>query len=129
MTGTGSSGQRDWVSGPASYAIAWGLPSAAMVAAIWAAPGLRAGVWAAALVWMGTACLVNARRCGRVHCRFTGPFFLVMAVVVVLHGLGAISLGPRGWAWIGIAIALGTAAIWILSERLWGRYRGGTDAG
>ncbi len=129
MNETGPPERRDWVSGPASYVLAWGLPSAAMVAAIWAAPGLRAVVWAAALVWMGTACLVNARRCGRVHCRFTGPFFLVMAVVVALHGLGAIPLGPRGWAWIGIAIALGTAAIWILSERLMGRYRGGTDAG
>ncbi len=129
MSETGPPERRDWVSGAASYVLAWGLPSAAMVAAIWAAPGLRAVVWAAALVWMGTACLVNARRCGRVHCRFTGPFFLVMALVVALHGLGAIPLGPRGWAWIGIAIALGTAAIWILSERLWGRYRGGTDAG
>ncbi len=129
MNETGPPERRDWVSGPASYVLAWGLPSAALVAAIWAAPGLRAVVWAAALVWMGTACLVNARRCGRVHCRFTGPFFLVMALVVALHGLGAIPLGPRGWAWIGIAIALGTAAIWILSERLMGRYRGGTDAG
>ncbi len=129
MTGTGSTGRRDWVSGGASYTIAWGLPSAALIAAIWAAPGLRAVVWTVALVWMGTACLVNARRCGRVHCRFTGPFFLVMAVVVALHGLGVIPLGPWGWAGIGIVIALGTAAIWILSERLWGRYRDGTDAG
>ncbi len=129
MTETVPPERHDWVSGPASYVLAWGLPSAALVAAIWAAPGLRAVAWAAALVWMGTACLVNARRCGRVHCRFTGPFFLVMAAVVALHGLGAVALGPRGWTWIGIAIALGTAAIWILSERLWGRYRGGTDAG
>jgi len=129
MNETGPTERRDWVSGPASYVLARGSPSAAMVAAIWAAPGLRAVVWAAALVWMGTACLVNARRCGRGHCRFTGPFFLVMALVVALHGLGAIPLGPRGWAWIGIATALGTAAIWILSERLMGRYRGGTGAG
>ncbi len=129
-----SSERRDWVSGAVSYTIAWGGPSAVMIAAVWAAPGLRAVVWAAMLVWMGTACLVNAGRCGRVHCRFTGPFFLVMAVVVALHGLGAIPLGPLGWAWIGIAIALGTAAIWILSERLLGRYRvgryrGGAGAG
>ncbi len=129
MTGTEPTERRDWVAGRASYILAWGLPSAAMIAAIWAAPGLRAIAWTAALVWMGTACLVNARRCGRVHCRFTGPFFLVMAVVVALHGLGSIPLGPWGWAWIAIAIALGTAAIWILSERLMGRYRGGTDAG
>ncbi len=129
MTGTAPPEGSDWVSGRASYAVAWGVPSAALVAAIWAEPGLRAVVWTAALVWMGTACLVNARRCGRVHCRFTGPFFLVMAAVVVLHGVGAIALGSRGWIWIGLAIAIGTAAIWILSERLWGRYRGPTGAG
>ncbi len=128
MTGTEPSVRRDWVAGRASYILAWGLPSAAMIAAIWAAPGLRAVVWAAALVWMGTACLVNARRCGRVHCRFTGPFFLGMAVVVALYGLGAIPLGAQGWALIGITIALGTAAIWILSERLWGRYQDKFDA-
>ena len=129
MTGTGPPERHDWVSGGASYVLAWGLPSAAMVAAIWAAPGLRAVAWAAALVWMGTACLINARRCGRVHCRFTGPFFLVMAVVVALHGFGIVALGPGGWTWIGIAIAVGTAAIWILSERLGGRYRGRRDTG
>ncbi len=129
MTGTGSPRGRDWVSGRASYAAAWGLPSAAVVAAIWVEPEWRTVVWAAALVWMGTACLINARRCGRVHCRFTGPFFLVMAAVVVLHGLGAISLGPQGWTWIGLAVAVGTAAIWIFSERVWGRYRGPSDAG
>ncbi len=125
MTGPKTLEHRDWVSGGASYTIAWGLPSAALIAAIWAASDLRAGVWTVALVWMGTACLINSRRCGRVHCRFTGPFFLGMAVVVALHGLGAIPLGPWGWVWIGITIALGTVAIWILSERLWGRYRGG----
>ena len=129
MAQSASSSRRDWVSGRASYAVAWGLPSAALVAAIWTAPSLRAVVWAAALVWMGTACLVNAKRCGRVHCQFTGPFFLVMAVVVALHGFGIVALGPGGWTWIGIAIAVGTAAIWILSERLWGRYRGRRDAG
>jgi hypothetical protein len=127
MTGTETSERRDWVSGRASYAVAWGLPSAALVAAIWAEPGLRTIAWAAALVWMGTACLANARRCGRVHCHFTGPFFLVMALVVVLHGLGVVALGPRGWTWIGVTIALGTAAIWILTEQVWGRYRDRRD--
>ena len=129
MSETGTSKRRDWVSGRASYVLAWGLPSAALIAAIWAPPEVRTCAWAAALVWMGTACLLNARRCGRVHCRFTGPFFLVMALVVVLHGVGAVALGPRGWTWIGIAIVLGTATIWILSERLWERYRSRTDAG
>ncbi len=51
-----------------------------------------------------------------------------MAAVVALYGLSVIPLGAQGWAWIGITIALGTAAIWILSERLWGRYQDKSDA-
>jgi len=27
---------------------------------------------------MGTACILNARRCGRTHCRYTGPYYLAM---------------------------------------------------
>ena len=46
-------------------------------------PLTRTVVWTLALVWMGGACLANARRCSRTHCRFTGPFFLVVAVLVV----------------------------------------------
>jgi len=26
-----------------------------------------------AIAWMGSVCIMNSRRCGRVHCRFTGP--------------------------------------------------------
>jgi hypothetical protein len=32
---------------------------------------------------MGVACIVNALRCGRVHCYLTGPFFLLMAVIAL----------------------------------------------
>jgi hypothetical protein len=115
--------RQDWVSGVASYIVAWGLPTVLLVAAIWVSNEMRTIVWGAALAWMGSACLLNARRCGRVHCRYTGPFFLVMALVVGLHGTGAVALGSGGWTWIGVVIALGTAAIWIVSERLEGRYR------
>ena len=62
------------------------------------------------------------------HCRYTGPFFLVMALAVGLHGTGAVSLGSGGWTWIGVVIALGTAAIWMVSERLEGRYRRREDS-
>ena len=128
MTETERPARQDWVSGVGSYIVAWGLPTVLLVAAIWASDGMRTIVWGAALVWMGSACLLNARRCGRVHCRYTGPFFLVMALVVGLHGTGAVALGPGGWTWIGVVIALGTAAIWMISERLEGRYRRREDS-
>ncbi len=51
--------------------------------------GLRTVVWTAALITMGTACVANAVRCGRLHCCTTGPFFLAMAVVTLLYGLGS----------------------------------------
>jgi len=35
----------------------------------------RTAVWTAALVTMGTVCLVNALRCRRTHCYITGPSF------------------------------------------------------
>ena len=49
-----------------------------------------------ALAWMGAACLANARRCGRMHCFFTGPFFLAMAALALAVGLDIVSLGAAG---------------------------------
>ncbi len=51
---------------------------------------------------MGTACIANAVRCGRLHCYITGPFFVAMAVVTLLYGLGALPLGGNGWNLIGL---------------------------
>ena len=76
------------------------------------------------LTWMGVACLVNARRCGRVHCHFTGPFLLVMALASLLFSLGVLPLGPEGWAWLGGALVLGWLSLRSAPEHLWGRYRG-----
>ena len=46
-------------------------------------------VWPTVLTSMGVACFLNARRCGRIHCYFTGPLFLVLAGIGLLYGLGA----------------------------------------
>lgn len=115
--------RRDWVATPLAYALAWGLPSLALIAAAFAPAGVRTAVWAAALVWMGLACLANARRCGRVHCRYTGPFFLASALAVGLYGTGVLPLGARGWWWLGAVVALGGGGLWAVSEGLGGRYR------
>ncbi len=37
--------------------------------------------------------MANALRCGRLHCYITGPFFVAMAIVTLLYGLGAVPLG------------------------------------
>ena len=82
---TERSARRDWVGNSRSYAIAWGVPTAALVAGTVVEPSARTFVWSTALMWMGLACVVNALRCGRIHCYLTGPFFLLMAVATVLH--------------------------------------------
>jgi hypothetical protein len=48
---------------------------------------MRAAVWTAALLWMGTACILNSRRCGRTHCRYTGPYYVAMIAPVITAGL------------------------------------------
>ncbi len=86
----------------------------------------RTVVWTAALSTMGTACLANAVRCGRVHCYITGPFFLVMAVVTLLYGLGVVPLGGNGWSLISLAILIGAIVLCCVPELFFGKYRRGT---
>src|SRR5215813_3532698 len=68
----------------------YGLPAIAIVVA--GAPAIstvwRAVVWTVALATMGMACIVNAFRCGRVHCYLIGPFFLLMVLIALSYGLG-----------------------------------------
>ncbi len=113
----------DWVSSSRSFVIAWGLPIGAMVVARIGGEFAPAIVWPLALLWMGSACLLNARHCGRTHCYFTGPFFLVSAAVSLLYGLGIINLGPMGWPWLGGSIGFGAAALWFGSEAAWDKFR------
>jgi hypothetical protein len=71
---------------------------------------------------MGAACVANAARCGRTHCYLTGPFYLAMAAATAAHGTGMTSLGSEGWLWIAAAIVVGTVVLWIVPERLFGKF-------
>ena len=113
----------DWASDGRTLALFWGVPFAAMLASgllLGATP--RAVIWVSMLLVMSVACLVNARRCGRVHCRFTGPFLLLMAVLVAGFAAGALPLGAHGWAYLGGGTLLGFAALWWGSELAWGAF-------
>ena len=77
------------------------------------------------MAWMGGACLINARRCGRTHCRFTGPYYLILIVPVLAHGFNVVSLGSYGWWFLGAAILLGGQLITWATEARWGRYSSG----
>ena len=113
---------KDFAGGPPAFLLYWGLPIAAMVIDLGFGHPAKTLIWLAALSWMGGACLINARRCGRVHCYYTGPFFLIMIVPVALHGFQWLSLGPDGWQWLGITIGVGGVGIWWISEKIRGKF-------
>jgi len=79
-------------------------------------------VWTIALVWMGMACMLNARRCGRTHCRYTGPYYLAMIAPVVVLGSGFVSVGIYAWLLLACVILLGSLLLWWATERAWGEF-------
>ncbi len=104
----------------------WGAPLAAIVATavMEVAPLTRTLVWTVSLVWLGAACLANAWRSGRLHCHATGPFFLLLAALSLVHGLDIVSLGPAGWLLIGAILGVGTPLLTFVPEWLLGKYSG-----
>ena len=80
-----------------------------------------ASTWAVGFAVMGTACLVNALRCRRVHCWFTGPWFLLAAAVTVLRYLDVIRIT---WPTILNAGLLGALLLFFVSEKILGKYFG-----
>ena len=101
----------------------YGLPIPAIMSVAWLGSAVsKTVVFALAFSIMGAACVMNTRECGRVHCAFTGPWFLLAALVSVVHGLDMIDLGRYGWAIIGNAGIWGAVVIWIATESMWGQY-------
>jgi hypothetical protein len=95
---------RDWLSSPRTSALAWWIPKAIIVAAFFIPAPARAGIWIIALIWMGTGCILNSRRCGRTHCRYTGPYYLAMIAPVLVLASGVISVDF--YAWLSLAVLI-----------------------
>lgn len=68
------------------------------------------------------ACILNARRCGRTHCRYTGPYYLAMIAPVLVLASGLNLGGFLGWLILGIFILAGSKVIWWTTERAWGKF-------
>jgi hypothetical protein len=113
---------KDWASGWRGLLL-WGVPISILLAASWLPERYLVVIWPSVLTVMGVACLANARRCGRVHCCATGPFFLILAVIALLYGLGVIPLGSNGWNTLGLILLVGSIALCCGPELLFGRYR------
>jgi hypothetical protein len=92
------------------------------LASLFAPVPVRTATWIIALGWMGTACLLNAKQCGRTHCRYTGPYYLAMIAPVVLLGSGVVSGGIFAWLQTAGVILLGSMLLWRATERAWGKF-------
>jgi hypothetical protein len=122
MTNATIQTSRDWLGKTRTTLLGWWIPLISIPAGLAAPVSVRAIIWTIALVWMGTACILNARRCNRTHCRYTGPYYLVMIVPVIALGTGAVSAGIYGWFSLGVFILVGSKLIWWVTERAWGKF-------
>jgi hypothetical protein len=113
---------RDWLSSPRASVLAWWIPKGVIVAALFIPPPARAGMFIIALTWMGIACILNSRRCGRTHCRYTGPYYLVMIAPVLVLASGVISADSYAWLSLAVLILGGSMIIWWATERAWGKF-------
>lgn len=119
-----SCARRDFAHSPKTLLLGWGLPIVMILAPNLVALPLSATIVliAGGFAWMGIACLANARHCGRRHCFWSGPLFLIGAALVVLVGSGILDLGRDGL----VLVVWGTAAlvpVTFVPEWLKGRYR------
>jgi hypothetical protein len=111
----------DWARGTRLLLI-WCLPLAGLLISNQGGGLVQIVAWPTLLTWMGIACLLNARGCRRLHCYLTGPFFLLLAVISLLHGLGTVPLGTRGWSTLSLVLLIGGLFLFYVPEWLLGRY-------
>lgn len=113
----------DWTGNWRSLALIWGVPIAIIIGSGDLNPLFRGLIWTLTLLWMSAACFLNARRCNRTHCRYTGPYFLLMAVLVALYTVGAIPLGSNGRTILANISLGGALLLCFATEWIWGRYQ------
>lgn len=54
----------------------------------------------------GLLCYWNGRQCGAMHCRLSGPAYILLGVVALAAAVGMVTVGQRPllWAWFGIFV-------------------------
>ena len=112
----------DWLQSPHTNLFAWWIPQTAILAGLFAPVHVRTGIWTIALGWMGTACILNAKRCGGTHCRYTGPYYLAMITLVGVLGSGFISADIYAWLLLAGVILVGSRLLWWATELAWGKF-------
>lgn len=115
----------DHAAQPLPFFWSWGLPLVILLSTNFMSgfipfPVIIA-VMSGTFFWMGLACLLNARRCRRRHCYYSGPIFIIGSIVVMLVGFEFISLGRDGLI-IVVSATLSLALLTYLSEPIFGKY-------
>ena len=115
--------RKDLVRQPLSACLWWGLPIAIGVGAGFLHLPFRvgAGLCAVLFVWMATGCLLNARRCHRVHCYISGPVLLLGAIMAGLVAFDALKISPQMFG-NGVSAILILALLSFVPEIVWKRY-------
>ncbi len=72
----------------------------------WFMASWRPMLWSLPMAAAGVLCIANAARCRRLQCHFTGPLFLLAALLTFLHATNVLSFS---WNLFGIAVVAGTA--------------------
>lgn len=129
MNTCATNGEKDLLGRPWAIGLLWVAPWVLIVASAYTDNLIRTAAWTFGFAVMGAACLINARGCGRRHCFYTGPLFLLAALVSLLYGLHVLPLGLNGWNWIfGVAVAGSLLACYGL-EAMFGKYNAGRPSG
>jgi hypothetical protein len=81
----------------------------------------NAAVWAVAFAWMAAGCFLNALRCHRLHCYFSGPVFLAGAVVAAAVASGVDHLSPSALNY-DIAATFVLVLLSFTPEAFWRKY-------
>jgi hypothetical protein len=115
--------RNDWVDRPGMGFVWWCLPLGIGVASSCFAISGRAAslVWMVAFLWMGTGCILNARRCHRLHCYISGPAFFLGAAALAWLAAGIAPLGPHSLNNI-LGLTLIVALLSFVPEMIWRKY-------
>jgi hypothetical protein len=109
---------------PFRFMLFFGIPFTGLAGAnfITGMPLLRASVDIISFAWIGIACLVNALQCYRVHCWFTGPWCLLVAIGLFAYEFLGIRPARISFADIVNVGAVFFLLLWFVPELILGRY-------
>ncbi len=103
----------------------WRLPVLLLLIGCFTEPVLRTILWTISFSVLGISCLNNAFKCGRIHCYFTGPFYLLVALANLILGILGIRFSSLtiGWSIIVYSIIILGALLRYVPEMIWGKYK------